>query len=109
MKKKSPLVKTLCLKYCSYFKADKNENLACRGYHVVERLMLAGRTTIMEKTDVSADTKVMDQLVQALCDACPFHENDCDFFQDLASKPCGGFILLSQLLGTGRITIDEIK
>ena len=109
MKKKAPLVKTLCLKYCSYFKPDRNEKLACRGYQVVERLMQAGRTVTLEKTGVSADTKVINQLVQALCGACPFHERDCDFFQDLVSKPCGGFTLLSQLIGSGRLTIDEIK
>ncbi len=109
MKKNAPLVKTLCLKYCSYFKPDKHEKLACRGYYVVERLMRSGRTVTLEKTGVSAGTKVIDQLVQALCGACPFHERDCDFYQDLVSKPCGGFTLLSQLLGAGRITIDEIK
>jgi hypothetical protein len=109
MEGNAPLVKTLCLKYCSYYKPGKNEKLACGGYHVVERLMQAGRTITLEKPGVSADTKVMDLLVQTLCGACPFHEHDCDFFQDLVSQPCGGFVLLSQLLGSGRITIDEIK
>ena len=109
MKKKAPLIKTLCLKYCAYFKPDKNEKLACRGYHVVERLMQKGRPVTLEKTGLSADTKVTGQLVQALCSACSFREHDCDFFHDLVSNPCGGFTLLSQLLGSGRITIDEIK
>lgn len=109
MKKKAPLIQTLCLKYCPYFKPDKNEELACRGYDVVERLMQAGRSVTPERAGISADTEVTDQLVQALCSACSFHEHDCDFFHDLVSKPCGGFMLLSQLLGSGRITIDEIK
>ena len=109
MKKSAPLVRTLCLKYCTFFKPDKNEELACRGYHVVERLMRAGRTITLEKTGVSADRKVMDQLVKTLCAVCPFHEHDCDFFQDRGLQPCGGFMLLSQLLGSGQITIDEIK
>jgi len=109
MKKNAPVVKTLCLKYCSYFKPNKNEKLVCRGYHVVERLMRANRTVTLEKTGDSADPKVMDQLLQTLCGVCLFHEHDCDFFQDLVSQPCGGFVLLSQLLGSGRITIDEIK
>jgi hypothetical protein len=105
----TPLVKTLCLKYCSYYKPGKNEELACGGYHVVERLMQAGRTITLETSRVTADTKVMSQLVQTVCKACPFHEHDCDFFQDRVAQPCGGFVLLSQLLASGRITIAEIK
>jgi hypothetical protein len=109
MKKSALIVKTLCLKYCTFFKPDKNEELACRGYHVVERLMQAGRTITLGKNGVTANKEVLDQLVKTLCGACPFHEHDCDFFQDRASQPCGGFMLLSQLLGSKRITIDEIK
>jgi hypothetical protein len=105
----SPLVKTLCLKYCSYYKPSKNEELACRGFSVVERLMQTGRTIPLENTGVSGDKQVMDQLVQSLCSVCIFHEHDCDYFQDRVSQPCGGFVLLSQLLGSGKITIAEIK
>jgi hypothetical protein len=105
----SPLVKTLCLKHCSYYKPGKNEELACRGFHVVERLMHSGRAIRMENPGVSVDKQVMDQLIQSLCSVCPFHEHDCDFFQDRVSQPCGGFVLLSQLLGSGKITIAEIK
>ena len=105
----SPLVKTLCLKHCSYYKLGKNEELACQGFRVVERLMQAGRTILMENPGVSDDKQVMDQLIQSLCSVCTFHEYDCDFFQDGVSKPCGGFMLLSQLLGSGKITIAEIR
>jgi hypothetical protein len=105
----SPLVKTLCSKHCSYYKPGKNEELACQGFHVVERLMRSGKTILMENPGVSADKQVMDQLIQSLCSVCTFHEYDCDFFQDRVSQPCGGFVLLSQLLGSGKITIAEIK
>ncbi len=63
----------------------------------------------MESSGVPADKQVMDQLIQSLCSVCGFHEYDCDFFQDRVSQPCGGFVLLSQLLGSGKITIAEIK
>jgi hypothetical protein len=105
----SPLVKTLCLKHCAYYKPGKNEELACRGFQVVERLMRSGRAILMENLRVSADKQVMDQLIQSLCGVCTFHQYDCDFFQDRVSQPCGGFVLLSQLLGSGKITIAEIK
>jgi hypothetical protein len=47
-------------------------------------------------------------LVNVLCLACDFHEQDCDFMQDRAARPCGGFVLLEQLLGSGVITIEDI-
>lgn len=109
MKGTSTLVKTLCLKHCSYYRPGKNEELACQGFRVVERLMQAGRTILMENPGVSANKQVMDQLIQSLCSVCTFHEYDCDFFQDGVSQPCGGFMLLSQLLGSGKITIAEIR
>jgi len=71
--------------------------------------MQSGRTIVMENPGVSVDKQVMDQLVQSLCSVCTFHEYDCDYFQDRVSHPCGGFVLLSQLLGSGKITIAEIK
>jgi len=104
-----PLVKMLCLKYCSYYKPGKSEELACGGYHVVERLMQAGRIRNPETSGGSVKAEIVSDLVRALCNACPFHEHDCDFFQDRASRPCGGFVLLSQLLAGEGITIDEIK
>jgi len=105
----SPLVTTLCLKYCAYYKPGKSEELACRGFRVVERLVQAGRATIVESPGEPGNMQVKEQLIQTLCSVCNFHEHDCDFFQDRASQPCGGFILLAQLLGSGRITIAEIK
>jgi len=105
----SPLVKTLCLKYCSYYKPSKNEELACQGFRVVERLTQAGRTILMENPGVSDDMQVLGQLVQSLCSVCTFHEHDCDYFHDRVSQPCGGFVLLSQLLWSGKITIAEIE
>jgi len=71
--------------------------------------MLAGRTILMENPGVPADKKARDQLIESLCSVCAFHEYDCDFFQDRVSQPCGGFVLLSQLLGSDRITIAEIN
>jgi hypothetical protein len=71
--------------------------------------MQRGRTILVENPGVPADKQVRDQLILSLCSVCTFHEYDCDFFQDRISQPCGGFVLLSQLLGSGRITITEIK
>jgi len=71
--------------------------------------MRTGRMILMENPGVSGDKHVTDQLIQSLCSVCTFHEYDCDYFQDRVSQPCGGFLLLSHLLESGKITIAEIK
>ena len=39
---KSDLTQAVCLRLCSYYKPGRNEELACRGYLVLERLALRG-------------------------------------------------------------------
>jgi hypothetical protein len=104
----SLLEQTLCLKFCSYYKPGKNEALACRGYLVVERLSGEGKSLVLENISGDSSPVLKDRLVDVLCLACDFHEHDCDFMQDRASRPCGGFVLLEQLLGSGVITIEDI-
>jgi hypothetical protein len=104
----SPLEQTLCLKFCSYYKPGKNEELACRGYLVVERLSREGKSLVIENSSGELSPVLRDRLIDVLCLACDFHEQDCDFMQDRAARPCGGFVLLEKLLGSGVITIEDI-
>jgi len=108
MKDNPPLDQILCLKFCSYYKPGKNEELACKGYLVVERLLGEGKSLVLESNSGSASPVLTDRLVNVLCLACDFHEQDCDFMQNRAARPCGGFVLLEQLLGSGVITIEDI-
>jgi hypothetical protein len=108
MTHKSPLEQTLCLKFCSYYKPGKNEALACRGYLVVERLSGEGKNLVLENNSGDSSPVLRDRLVNVLCLACDFHEQDCDFMQDRAARPCGGFVLLEKLLGSGVIAIEDI-
>jgi len=62
-----------------------------------------------KNTDHLRDSAGEEPLVQALCMACPFHEQDCDFMENSALPPCGGFLLLMQLLGKKKISIDDVK
>src|SRR3990172_9206857 len=103
-----PLEQTLCLKFCSYYKPGKNEELACKGYMVVERLLREGKGLAIESNKNDSKPVSADTLVKTLCIACDFHEQDCDFMQDRAARPCGGFILLERLLGSGVITLEDI-
>jgi hypothetical protein len=108
MKNNMPLEQTLCLKFCSYYKPGKNEELACKGYLVVERLLREGRSLILKSNSRESNPLPADMMVKTLCLACDFHEQDCDFMQDRAARPCGGFVFLERLLGSGVITIEDI-
>jgi hypothetical protein len=108
MTKNPPLQQALCLKFCSYYKPGKNEALACRGYLVVERLSGEGKSLVFENRSDDSNPILRDSLVNVLCLACDFHEQDCDFMQDRAAQPCGGFVFLEKLLGSGVITIEDI-
>jgi len=109
MTRNEQLVRVLCLPHCKYYKPGKNEASVCRGAVVIDRLLRAGRriTTAghAEQCGIPPDAS----LVNYLCTVCDFHENDCDFMQDQTATPCGGFLLLERLLGSGVITLEEIK
>jgi len=108
MKKNFPLNKTLCLNFCTYYKPGKNEELACRGYEVVERLMQRGKALAFEGSGTEFDRARAESLVQRMCANCDFRKDGCDFMMDRQAPPCGGFVLLAQLIEAGIITIDDL-
>jgi len=99
----------LCLKFCSYYKPDRNEELACEGYALIERLMARGMRFDFEATGKPRDRTRDTILAEAMCCSCPFHECDCDFTENRELPPCGGFLLLAQLLAAEKIKIEDIK
>lgn len=109
MSKNKTLVQALCLPYCIYYKPGKNEEYLCRGAVVVERLLHAGTPVAVVMSANKRGTVPDESLVRRLCSACDFREHDCDFMQDRAATPCGGFLLLEQLLGSGEITPEDIR
>ncbi len=110
MSKDEALVQTLCLPYCRYYKQGRNEGLLCRGAVVVEQLMQSGRRLSGEKRQRhEPDRATTELMVKHLCGACDFRENDCDFARDRKAQPCGGFALLTELLGSRVITIEDIR
>jgi hypothetical protein len=111
MKKKAELGATLCENFCAYFKPGKNEEIACEGFVVVQRLIERGKTIPLKKRAKSgSDPASADVLRASMCKACAFFESDCDFIMTGGKAlPCGGFSLLHQLLDAGEITVEEIK
>ncbi len=108
--KNEALVQVLCLPFCTYYKPDRNEELLCRGALIVERLMLSGKDVFSEGTKLTGSDEVTsDVVVQAVCESCDFRDNDCDFSQDRKARPCGGYVLLSRLIGAKMISIEDIR
>jgi hypothetical protein len=100
----------LCLKFCAYYKPSKNEELACKGFLVIEGLIKEGKEISFIKSEklLEADTEKI--LRENLCVSCPFNESDCDYAQqEEGASPCGGFLLLGRLLETQVVTVDNIQ
>ena len=108
MGKNKTLVQKVCMPYCAYYKPGRNEELLCRGALVFNRLLQAGRTIVPAGPGPQPDPVTIELIVCKMCTACDFHEHDCDFMEDRHSPACGGFVLLSQLIMSGQIVIDEI-
>ena len=100
----------LCKIFCPYYKPLKNDEFACRGFSVIERLIKEGKKIVFEKSDRVISTATEGMLIKTLCLTCPFYEEDCDFISSRRdAKPCGGFTLLGNLLESGILTIDDIR
>jgi hypothetical protein len=100
----------LCSRFCSYYKPGKKEDLACKGFLVIEGLIKRGLHIPFSVQEKKLDSAIPESLLHILCATCPFFEDGCDFVQQKKkSSPCGGFILLSYLLETNNLTIDNIR
>jgi hypothetical protein len=100
--------KAVCRNFCSYYKPDKAEDLACQGFTIVKRLMREGRPISLEKRGGTISHAVSEMLSANLCPPCPFHEDGCDFASgQKEALPCGGFVLLGHLLESGVLHVDD--
>ncbi len=80
----------------------------CRGALVFKRLLDTGRPTSPVKPGTKPDPGTVELIVKKMCIVCDFHEHDCDFMEDRKAPPCGGFVLLSLLVTSGQIDLDEL-
>jgi hypothetical protein len=99
----------LCRNFCPYYKPVKDEELACLGFTVIERLIEKGWEISFDTCDKGFEERTQKALLAVLCAACPFFESDCDFVTGSSHPPCGGFTLLGRLLDKKVIHIDDIK
>jgi len=110
--KKAKIDTTLCVNFCDYYKPGTNEELECQGFVVVHRLLKKGKRLSQARPGIASvpDARTREGLRSRVCSACSFREDDCDFMlSGGTAKPCGGFALLSHLLGSGDLKLEEIE
>jgi len=115
---KEELVQRVCAGYCSFYKPEKDAELACNGFAVVRRLIGQYRDLAYNKGDVKPGSTAEDDLFLAVCGSCLFFEDDCDFAlwkrggspgvlrSDV--NPCGGLLFLTDAVESGSIDIQAI-
>ncbi|MBI5074302.1 MAG: hypothetical protein HZB62_03885 [Nitrospirae bacterium] len=116
---KEELPDRLCAGYCSFYKPGKDEELACRGFIIIEKLLRQGKElpAVTEKTVMSMRSE--NDLFQLVCGGCPFFKEDCDFAawkrgegRDMTRKavnPCGGLLCLGHCIEKGTVDIEDIN
>lgn len=104
------LVKNLCGNFCAYYKPSKDEELACRGFVVVNKLIEMGGQINFEEANRRPVLLTEEDLRKVLCPTCPFYDGDCDFIlQEGDAIPCGGFIFLGLQIERGMICMDDVR
>ena len=107
---KANLQKIICARFCNYYKPDKNEKLACQGFLITAELFRRNKKLNFPETSRKPAPDIQEELIRHVCNICPFHEHDCDFYELREGvSPCGGLIFLGILLAEHLVTVDNIK
>lgn len=104
-------LRAFCARYCKYYKPGKDEALSCRAYQEVCRLgLMDSDIGLRHKDNHTAYGAVMDALRRSFCTKCDFYADDCDFISsEGACPPCGGLLVLAELITSGRLRMDDVK
>lgn len=102
------LEQSLCRCFCFYYKPSKREEVACGGYRMVERLIRRGKKISFERSGKAFGAETSNALEGALCRRCPFFAYDCDFAVNKEAPPCGGYLLIGQLLESRTVSLDDL-
>ena len=116
---KEALVKLLCSGYCSFYKPGKKEELACKGFFVLQKLLDERKEVPVRTEKIVLGIKTESALFRLLCEGCPFFGQDCDFAawkrgeggntRREAVNPCGGFLCLGHCIDHGTVDIQDIN
>lgn len=101
MDNKKHLIDLICKRYCKFYKESKNEDLSCEGFKFFERLSFSLPDGNPDINKIPATFHHDSILFNILCKRCDFQVDGCDYRDKNYSgeaSPCGGFILLNNLL-----------
>jgi hypothetical protein len=93
----------ICKGFCSFFREGKEE-IQCGGYQLLTDTLtlseLEHLTSFINRNEglkkqVPPDDETLFELV---CRKCDFRIDGCDYRQDRSGPPCGGFILIRELV-----------
>lgn len=90
----------ICEGRCPYYDPGK-ERMKCGAYEFIERNL---SLLELEKTEIGPETAPaspgLDGLIMDMaCKRCEFLLGGCDYRSGLPAPPCGGYLVLAQLLG----------
>lgn len=101
--KEDACVNIICRSFCSFYKEGKEE-IQCGGYQFLKKqLTLSELKLLAEQIDKTTDISRQippenDELSALVCRQCDFLIDGCDYSENRSGPPCGGYIMISQLI-----------
>ncbi len=101
--KTSGYTDVVCKGFCSYFKEGKDE-LECGGYRfLMDNFTLTELHLLINLLDKPEELKSQippdnEDLFSLVCNKCDFRIDGCDYMENRSGPPCGGFILVANLV-----------
>ncbi len=116
---KEEVWKLLCAQYCSFYKPGKDEELACQGFYIIQKLVDEGKHVPAGPDRIMLSVMAEEALFRVICRRCPFFDADCDFAAWRRGEgsnrahekvnPCGGFLCLGHCIEQGTVDIEDIN
>ena len=106
----------VCIPFCTFFREDSSEELACRGALLFDKLLRHGHLRLDTLPGLSRDLDFRGKhdadLDAIVCRQCSFQKEDCDFQSEenrWNAEPCGGYLVLSLLKMAGLINPADLE
>jgi radical SAM protein with 4Fe4S-binding SPASM domain len=103
----------ICKAHCSFYKPQRVEEERCRGYSLAAVVFKDQPEIPPASAAAPFDPQFeADLLRDAVCSACPFLADGCDYRgrpQPPGAVPCGGLIFLAESLRNGELEPDRLR
>lgn len=90
--------KVICKSFCNFYKPGKEE-IKCGSFSFLKRNLSYGELLSTARISSINPELSMDGTIKSLaCLRCDFLQDGCDFRMGLSSPPCGGYVIIENLL-----------